>query len=97
MLLNFVSSFYTKSNVDVKLLQPDYLGFYEVKSSSYASKCINEALEQILHYSYHDQDKRKKKIYVVGQYPANKQDYGYIEYIQEKLNLYFEYMDVGIE
>lgn len=86
-----------ENHVDVKLIQPDYLGFYEVKSSSYASECIREALGQILLYSYHDQDKRKKKIYVVGQYPANEQDYGYIDYIKEKLSLDFEYLNVGIE
>ncbi len=83
--------------VDVKLIQPKYLGFYEVKSSSYASECIREALGQILLYSYYDQDKRKKKIFVVGQYPANEQDYGYIDYIKEKLNLDFEYLNVEIE
>jgi hypothetical protein len=83
--------------VDVKLIQPEYLGFYEVKSSSYASECIREALGQILLYSYHDQDKRKKKIFVVGQYPANKQDYGYIEYIKDNLDVEFEYLNVEIE
>jgi len=83
--------------VDVKLIQPNYLGFYEVKSSSYASECIREALGQILLYSYHDQDKRKKKIFIVGQYPANDQDFGYIDYIKEKLNLDFEYLNVGID
>lgn len=83
--------------VDVKLIQPDYLGFYEVKSSSYASECVREALGQVLFYSFHDQDYRKKKIYVVGQYPANEQDYGYINYIKEKLDLEFEYLNVDIE
>lgn len=83
--------------VDIKLIQPKYLGFYEVKSSSYASECIREALGQVLLYSYHDQDEKKKKIYVVGQYPANEQDNGYIDYIKEKLNLDFEYLNVKIE
>lgn len=82
--------------VDVKLIQPDYIVFYEVKSNSYASECIKEALGQILFYSYHDQDKRKKKIIVVGQYPANEQDYGYIKYIKEKLKIDFEYINVDI-
>lgn len=86
-----------ENNVDVKLIQPKYLGFYEVKSSSYASECIREALGQILLYSYHDQDEREKKIFVVGQYPANNQDYGYIDYIKEKLNLDFEYLNIEIE
>ncbi len=83
--------------VDVKLIQSNYLGFYEVKSSSYASECIREALGQILFYSYHDQDKREKKIFIVGQYPANDQDCGYIDYIKEKLNLDFEYLNIEIE
>lgn len=83
--------------VDVKLIQPNFISFYEVKSSSYASECIREALGQILLYSYNDQDKREKKIYVVGQYPANEQDYGYINYIKEKLSLEFEYLNVDIE
>lgn len=83
--------------VDVKLIQPNYIGLYEVKSSSYASECVREALGQILFYSYHDQDKRTKKIYVVGQYPANEQDYGYIEYVKDKLKLDFEYLNVELE
>ncbi|TYA78395.1 hypothetical protein [Seonamhaeicola marinus] len=82
--------------VDVKLLQPDYIGFYEVKSSSYASQCIREALGQVLQYSFCDTDTRKKKIIVVGQYPANDQDLGYINYIKEKLNLDFEYLNISI-
>lgn len=83
--------------IDVKLIQSDYIALYEVKSSSYASECVREALGQILFYSYHDQDKRTKKIYVVGQYPANEQDYGYIEYVKANLNLEFEYLNIEIE
>ena len=83
--------------VDVKLIQPNYIGLYEVKSSSYASECVKEALGQILFYSYHDQDKKMKKIYVVGQYPANNQDCGYIKYVRDKLKLDFEYINIGIE
>ncbi len=83
--------------VDVKLIQPNYLGFYEVKSSSYASQCIKEALGQILLYSYNDQDIRDKKIYVVGQYPATEQECGYINFIKEKLKLDFEYLNVDLE
>jgi len=78
--------------VDIKLLQKEYIGFYEVKSYSYACECIREALGQILHYVYHDEDNRKKKIFVVGQYPPNKQDTGYIKYIKEMINLDFEYL-----
>jgi len=82
--------------VDIKLIQSDYLGFYEVKSSSYACECIKEALGQILLYSFVDTDKRKKKIYIVGQYPANIFDIGYIEYIKNNLKLEFDYISVEI-
>ena len=40
---------------------------------------------------------RKKKIYVVGQYPANEQDKGYIDYIKKTLNIEFEYLNIDIE
>lgn len=83
--------------VDVKVIQPNYIGLYEVKSSSWASDCVREALGQILFYSYHDQDKRVKKIFVVGQYPANEKDDGYIKYIKDRLKLDFEYLHVEIE
>lgn len=83
--------------VDVKVIQPNYIGLYEVKSSSWASDCVREALGQILLYSYRDQDEREKKIYVVGQYPANEQDNGYINYIKDKLKLDFEYLNIEFE
>lgn len=83
--------------VDVKLIQTNYVGLYEVKSASYASDCVREALGQILFYAYHDKDKRAKKIYVVGQYPANEQDKGYIQYVKDKLKLDFEYLNIEIE
>lgn len=82
--------------VDIKLIQRDFLRFYEVKSASYASECIKEALGQILLYSYEDEDKRIKKICVVGQYPATEQDLNYINYIKNNLNLDFEYINVEI-
>jgi len=83
--------------VDIKLLQPDYISFYEVKSSSYASECIKEALGQILLYSMNDTDNRPKKHIVVGQYPATKNDIVFINFLKKNLKLDFEYMNVEIE
>lgn len=82
--------------VDVKLIQKDFLGFYEVKSASYASECIKEALGQILLYSHNDEDERIKKIYVVGQYPATIHDISYIEYLKEILKVDFDYINIEI-
>ncbi len=86
-----------ENNVDVKLIQSNYLGFYEVKAASYASECIEEALGQILLYTHFDEDQRKKKVYVVGQYPATEQDKTYIAFIKKNLNLEFDYLSISIE
>lgn len=83
--------------VDIKLIQPDYISFYEVKSSSYASECIKEALGQILLYSLNDTDKRIKKHIVVGQYPATGNDRKYIDFLKRNLKLEFEYINIEIE
>lgn len=83
--------------VDIKLIQSDYISFYEVKSSSYASECIKEALGQILLYSLNDSDNRPKKHIVVGQYPATDNDDKYIAFLKKNLKLEFEYLNVEIE
>lgn len=83
--------------VDIKLIQPNFISFYEVKSSSYASECIKEALGQILLYSLNDTDVRQKKHFVVGQYPATQNDKQYIDFLKENLKLEFEYINVEIK
>jgi hypothetical protein len=83
--------------VDIKLIQPDYISFYEVKASSYASECIKEALGQILLYSLNDKDSRHKKHIIVGQYPATDNDKIYIDFLKKNLNLEFDYLNVEIE
>lgn len=82
--------------VDIKLFQKDYITFYEVKSSSYASDCIREALGQILLYSLNDIDDRPKKHIVVGQYPATDNDKKYIDFLKKNLKLEFDYINVPI-
>lgn len=83
--------------VDVKVLQPEYIVFYEVKSASYASLCIREALGQILFYSFQDIDPRPKKHIIVGQYPPNKLEDEYIQYLKDKISLSIDYMMVSLD
>jgi hypothetical protein len=103
-LVKLLSDKYGKENVileenyvDIKLIQPDFITFYEVKSSSYASECIKEALGQILLYSLNDTDKRPKKHIVVGQYPTTDNDRKYIDFLKHNLKLEFDYLNVEIE
>jgi hypothetical protein len=83
--------------VDIKLIQPDHISFYEVKSSPYAAECIKEALGQILLYSLNDTDKRPKKHFIVGQYSATHNDRKYIDFLKRNLKVEFEYISVEIE
>jgi len=69
----------------------------EVKSSSYASECIKEALGQLLLYSLNDNDSRPKKHIVVGQYPATDNDKKYINFLKDNLKLEFDYMNIEIK
>lgn len=103
-LVKLLSNIYGKNNVvleenyvDVKLIQPDYIAFYEVKSSSYASDCVKEALGQILLYSLNDTDNRPKKHIIVGQYPTTDNDKKYIDFLKHNLKLEFDYLSVKIE
>jgi hypothetical protein len=82
--------------VDGKLLLPDEVVFYEVKSASFASDCIEDALGQVLGYVFNDTDPRKKRIVVVGQYPPNESDKKFIEYVKSLLNIEFDYEHIDI-
>jgi hypothetical protein len=83
--------------VDIKLIQPKYISFYEVKSASFATECIKEALGQILLYSLNDNDQRIKKHFVVGQYPPTEMDEEYINFLKKNLNLEFDYINIDIK
>lgn len=69
---------------------------YEVKSASYASDCIEEALGQILGYVFNDEDPRRKRIVVVGQYPPNTDDQRFIEYVKSMVRIKFSYEHMAI-
>lgn len=86
-----------ENSVDVKLLQPEFIAFYEVKSDSYATGCVEKALGQILRYSFNDIDKRQRKHFVVGQYQATENDKKYIDFVKQNLKLDFDYINIEIE
>lgn len=82
--------------VDVKLVLQDEIVFYEVKSASYASDCIKQALGQVLGYVFNDKDARKKRIVVVGHYQPNECDKKFIKHIKSLLNIEFDYENIAI-
>jgi len=80
--------------VDVKLVLPDEIVFYEVKAASYPYICITEALGQILGYVFKEQDTRNKRIVIVGPYPPNDSECGFIDFIKSTLNIEFSYLSL---
>jgi hypothetical protein len=86
-----------KNFVDVKVIQPDCIHLYEVKSHSYASDCMADALGQILWYAFNDSDTRPKKLFVVGQYEPTNNDKRYINFIKQNLKLDIDYCPIGLE
>ena len=83
--------------IDIKLIQPDFISFYEVKSAPFASDCIKEALGQNLLYSLNDNDPRTKRHIVVGQYPPTENDIEFINFLKLNIKLEFDYINVEIE
>jgi len=89
--------FLEENYVDVKVVLPEKIILFEVKSSSYASDCVKEALGQILSYLYNDDDKREKHLFVAGQYKPNDDEVGYIKFIKTQLKVNFNYMSVALD
>jgi hypothetical protein len=83
--------------VDVKLVLPDEIVFYEVKSASYPNICIRQALGQVLDYVFKNKDTRKKRIVVVGPYPPNASDRKFIDFIKAMLNIEFSYENIDLQ
>lgn len=84
--------------VDVLVDLPNQITFYEVKPYSSVVECIREALGQVLFYVFRNakEDGRKRKIVVVGQYPPNKSEQKFIDYIKSQLEIEFEYQYISI-
>jgi hypothetical protein len=80
-----------ENNVDIKLLQPGFITFYEVKPYDFAEDCIRGGLGQLLSYSFFDTDKRKKKIRIVGPFPPEEDERELITYLKKSLEIDFDY------
>ena len=80
------------NNVDIKVTHKSIIDFYEVKSSSYASDCIKQALGQILAYVHHDGDKRKKRLFIVGPNELNEAEKPFFDFIKKSLAFDFQYI-----
>lgn len=89
--------FLEENYVDITVKLPNLVLLYEIKSSAYASDCIREALGQIIAYSQRDKDRRRKKLFVAGQYQPNEDEVEYLNYIKKHLTLDLEYESIDVQ
>ncbi|MHB9010640.1 MAG: hypothetical protein ACYC49_00210 [Ignavibacteriaceae bacterium] len=82
--------------VDVMLELPSETIFYEVKSASYASDCIKEALGQILLYVSRSKSMKRKSIVIVGQYTPNEDELEYLNFIKSQIKMPLRYETIEI-
>lgn len=78
--------------IDVKVEEETRITLYEVKLGKPIS-CIKEGLGQVLSYIYrsYKDDKRKKKIVIVGPQAPDEQEKEFIDFIKTSLKIDFEY------
>ena len=84
------------NNVDIKLLQPDYIKLYEVKPYDFAEDCIRAGIGQLLSYTHFDNDKRTKQIRIVGPNPPDDEEKMLISFLKSTLNIDFDYINFEI-
>jgi hypothetical protein len=80
-----------ENNVDIKLFQDDAITFYEVKPYDFAEDCIRGGLGQLLSYIFFDTDTRLKKIRIVGPYPPDNEEQGFINFLKQTMTVDFDY------
>ena len=77
--------------IDVVVKQGDEYWFYEIKTASTVRACIRQALGQILEYSYWPGHQQAKRLIVVGEPEATKEEEEYINRLRDEFNLPIEY------
>jgi protein involved in ribonucleotide reduction len=73
--------------IDVLVTTSEGVDLYEVKSASYASECVREAIGQLLTYAFRITDRKVKNIIVVGQYPLTQEELRFMKYIQSIISI----------
>jgi len=86
--------------IDLLLVSHKEVHYYEVKTAQTPEKCIKQGLGQLLSYSYFEENihKRykglKKKIVIFGKWKASLYDSEFIEYVNNSLDVNFEYLSL---
>lgn len=77
--------------VDIKVDLGDSLIFYEVKPFHLVEDCIRDGLAQVVLYGFYSEDKRPKKLVIVGPSMPLTEDQELILYLKSNLIFDFDY------
>lgn len=89
---------FEKNFIDLLLVSNDEVHYYEVKTAQTPEACIKQGLGQLLSYSYFEDQSHnnyeglKKKIVIFGKWKPKHYDLQFIEYVNNSLNINFEYL-----
>jgi hypothetical protein len=77
--------------VDIKVDLGTSVIFYEVKPYHQVADCIREGLGQVLLYGFYSEDKRPKKLVIVGPFAASYEEQELVDYLKTNSSFNFEY------
>lgn len=81
-----------KNYVDIIVELQDKEIYYEVKSDSFASQCIRQALGQLLSYVHNNSSTKNVELVVYGKNHPNPSEEKFIKYVSDTLNIPFQYI-----
>jgi len=83
--------------VDVVVRRGEKYRFYEIKTSRSARDCIQEALAQLLEYSYWPGGREAEKLIIVGEAALDSKSKSYITTLRDKFSLPIEYQQFDVK
>lgn len=82
--------------IDVKRENDTEIHLYEIKPYTSVFNCIRSGIGQLIDYSFKNSKKNKTtKIYIVGNAKPNELDNNFIDYLNQKINIEFEYLSLN--
>lgn len=83
-------------NIDIKRENDNEIHLYEVKPFMSVYSCIRDGIGQLMDYSFNNSKINKKTyLYIVGVCKPSNNDFKFIKYLKNILNIDFEYLSIN--
>lgn len=93
--LENVEVVFEENNIDVKVVYEEEIHLYEVKTSNSPITCIKQGLGQLLFYLSQNFYENVTKIFIAGPEEPNDNDFEFIFFLKETLQVKFEYIQIS--